>query len=106
MDENKNTNKSTQNDWRSREIGALWKQLDGSSPHCTGYIVDTNGQKIRVIMFPNNDKNGENEKIPDFRIYLTKEHPKKNIDPFELNRNGIKFVPVTKEVEDDEDVPF
>lgn len=65
-----------QNDWKNREIGALWKKAgaNGKSSYCTGYIVsDELGNKIkqRVIMFSN--KNKTNEKSPDFVIYLSNE---------------------------------
>jgi hypothetical protein len=65
-----------QNDWKNREIGALWKKAgaNGKSSFCTGYIVsDELGNKIRqrVIMFSN--KNKTNEKSPDFVIYLSNE---------------------------------
>jgi hypothetical protein len=65
-----------QNDWKNREIGALWKKAgaNGKSSFCTGYIVsDELGNKIkqRVIMFSNKSKT--NEKSPDFVIYLSNE---------------------------------
>jgi hypothetical protein len=65
-----------QNDWKNREIGALWKKAgaNGKSSFCTGYIVsDELGNKIkqRVIMFSNKTKS--NEKSPDFIIYLSNE---------------------------------
>lgn len=69
-----NTNK--QNEWKDREIGALWKRnsKNGKSTYCTGYIIsDELGNKIkqRVIMFANKTKS--NEKSPDFVIYISAE---------------------------------
>lgn len=65
-----------QSEWKNREVGALWKKAaaNGKSSYCTGYIVsDEIGNKVkqRVIMFSNKTKN--NEKSPDFIIYLSNE---------------------------------
>jgi uncharacterized protein (DUF736 family) len=72
------SNDSTEknNDWKNREIGALWKKAsaNGKGSYCTGYIIsDELGNKIkqRVVMFSNKSKN--NEKAPDFIIYITNE---------------------------------
>jgi uncharacterized protein (DUF736 family) len=67
---------NNQNEWKNREVGALWKKTatNGKSSYCTGYIVsDELGTKVkqRVIMFANKTKN--NEKSPDFIIYLSNE---------------------------------
>lgn len=66
-------NKKT-NEWKEREVGALWKRKGTNTSYCTGYIVyDEFGKKVqqRVVMFSNKNKN--NEKAPDFIIYLSKE---------------------------------
>ena len=70
-----------QSEWKNREVGALWKKAaaNGKSSYCTGYIVsDEIGNKVkqRVIMFSNKTKN--NEKSPDFIIYLSNEQD--NVD--------------------------
>ena len=75
-------NTDKQSDWKNREVGALWKKAaaNGKSSFCTGYIVtDELGNKVkqRVIMFANKTKN--NEKSPDFIIYLSNEQ--ENGDP-------------------------
>jgi hypothetical protein len=69
-----NTQKDKQNDWKEREVGALWKKAGPKGSYCTGYIVSDelgNKTKQRVIMFSN--KNKTNEKSPDFVIYLSNE---------------------------------
>jgi len=74
-------NTDKQSEWKNREVGALWKKAaaNGKSSYCTGYIVsDELGAKVkqRVIMFSNKTKN--NEKSPDFIIYLSNEQD--NVD--------------------------
>ena len=74
-------NTDKQSEWKNREVGALWKKAaaNGKSSYCTGYIVsDEIGNKVkqRVIMFSNKTKN--NEKSPDFIIYLSNEQD--NVD--------------------------
>lgn len=66
-------NKKT-NEWKDREVGALWKRKGANTSYCTGYIVyDEFGKKVqqRVVMFSNKNKNKENS--PDFILYISKE---------------------------------
>lgn len=70
------------NEWKNREVGALWKKpsANGKSSYCTGYITSDelgNKTKQRVIMFSNKNKN--NEKSPDFIIYLSNEQENTNV---------------------------
>jgi len=67
-------NKKT-NEWKDREVGALWKRKGANTSYCTGYIVyDEFGKKVqqRVVMFSNKNKNKENS--PDFILYISKEN--------------------------------
>ena len=69
-----NDTQTKQNDWKDREVGALWKKSNAKGSYCTGYIVsDELGNKVkqRVIMFSNKGKS--NDKSPDFIIYLSNE---------------------------------
>jgi hypothetical protein len=69
---NSNTNSNKANDWKQREVGALWKRSGPKGSYCTGYVVsDELGSKVkqRVIMFANKTK--LNEKSPDFVIYIS-----------------------------------
>jgi hypothetical protein len=71
-------NNQKQNDWKQREVGALWKKSGPKGSYCTGYMVtDELGTKVkhRVIMFSNKEKS--NEKSPDFVIYLSNEQSDK-----------------------------
>ena len=67
------TNKN--NDWKDREVGALWKQQGRNQSYLSGHVtVDELGieKKIRVVVFSNRQKKaGEN--TPDFRVYLSKD---------------------------------
>ena len=77
-------NTDKQSEWKNREIGALWKKTasNGKSSYCTGYIVsDELGSKVkqRVIMFANKTKN--NDKSPDFIIYLSNDQENGDTSP-------------------------
>lgn len=102
-----------QSDWKNREIGALWKKAaaNGKSSYCTGYIVsDELGSKVkqRVIMFANKTKN--NEKSPDFIIYLSNEQDNGDAVP---TAKATKVAPpkrvaqpAANPVDDDDGVPM
>ena len=98
-----------QSDWKNREIGALWKKTasNGKSSYCTGYIVsDELGNKVkqRVIMFSNKSKN--NEKSPDFIIYLSNEQDNEASTKPTAKVAPPKRVPQPANVEDDDGVPM
>ena len=67
------TNKN--NDWKDREVGALWKQQGRNQSYLSGHVtVDELGteKKMRVVVFSNRQKKaGEN--TPDFRVYLSRD---------------------------------
>ena len=65
-----------QNEWKEREIGALWKRVSksGKSTFCTGYITsDELGREVkqRVVMFANKGK--QTDRHPDYIIYISNE---------------------------------
>jgi uncharacterized protein (DUF736 family) len=63
-----------QNEWRERELGALWKKKsDSGATRLTGKLK-INGKEINVVIFPNKFK-ADNEKAPDFRVYLSEPNP-------------------------------
>jgi len=104
-----NTDKQT--DWKNREVGALWKKAaaNGKSSYCTGYLVtDELGAKTkqRVIMFANKTKN--NEKSPDFIIYLSNEqdNPEATVASKTAKTAPPKKVPQPASVEDDDGIPM
>lgn len=98
-----------QSEWKNREVGALWKKAaaNGKSSYCTGYIVsDELGNKVkqRVIMFSNKTKN--NEKSPDFIIYLSNEQENETTAKTTVKSAPPKKVPQPANVEDDDGVPM
>lgn len=107
-----NTTTDKQSEWKNREVGALWKKAaaNGKSSYCTGYLVtDELGAKIkqRVIMFANKTKN--NDKSPDFIIYLSNEQ--ENTDTTSSPKTAAKATPPKKvpqaaNVEDDDGIPM
>lgn len=63
------------NDWKEREVGALWSyESKGGKKYSQGY-VEIDGVKTQVVVMRNTLKQ-EGEKTPDARIYLdTREAP-------------------------------
>jgi len=66
------------NDWKERELGALWvkKSLSGTQ-YMTGHVElkDASG-KVQLVVFKNKHKYNEdgsiaNDKAPDFRLYMS-----------------------------------
>lgn len=59
------------NDWKEREIGALWRRSGKNQKYLSGYIRtgdEIDPQEVRLVVFTNKYKN-ENEKAPDFVVY-------------------------------------
>lgn len=68
-----NTNEQ-KNEWSKRDIGALWKRESSTQKYLSGYVkVDELGieRELKIIVFSNKNKNN-NEKAPDYRIYVSK----------------------------------
>lgn len=89
--QNKNNNT---NEWSKRDIGALWKREGQNQKYLSGYIkVDELGieKEIKVVVFSNKNKNN-NEKAPDYRIYVSKPVEK------ETSQNNKSSVAETKKV--------
>lgn len=62
---------STENEWRQRELGALWRRSGKNQKYLSGYVKigdELDEKEVRLIVFTNKYKN-ENEKAPDFVIY-------------------------------------
>jgi len=57
-------------EWSEREIGAFWTKEGPKGKYLTGSVL-LDGSKVRVVMFPNRNKN--NDKAPDYRLYLSKD---------------------------------
>lgn len=67
------TNNKT--DWSKLELGALWKRKSPTQTYLSGYIkVDEFGtqKEVKVVVFSNKNKK-DNEKAPDFRVYLSEQ---------------------------------
>ena len=60
-------------DWSKLELGALWKRKSPTQTYLSGYIkVDELGtqKEVKVVVFSNKSKK-DNDKAPDFRVYLS-----------------------------------
>ena len=63
---------SASDEWKQRELGALWR-IDGQKQsYYSGSIKDSEGRDLKIVCFPNSFKEkGSNQ--PDIRIYASKE---------------------------------
>jgi hypothetical protein len=62
---------TSDNEWKQRELGALWRRSGKSQKYLSGYIKlgdELEEREVRLIVFTNKYKS-ENEKAPDFVIY-------------------------------------
>jgi len=101
-----NTNNKTQNEWSKRDIGALWKREGQSQKYLSGYVkVDELGieKELKIVVFSNKNKNN-NEKAPDYRIYISKplETTKSSNEPV-VAKKVTASVKKTKEVVEESD---
>ena len=69
---NKTSNKtSSKQDWKKREMGALWRKESQEGGFYSGE-VSVNGESVKIVVFKNKFKT-EDSKEPDLRIYLSQE---------------------------------
>lgn len=74
-------NKNPDNDWKKRDIGALWKREGKNQKFLSGKIVVGEfgeEQEIQIVVFKNRYKDKDNQ--PDFRIYQDKPIQSPNVD--------------------------
>ena len=68
-----NTKEDTQNnEWKERELGALWIKNGRSGDFFSGHISHTtiDGKRLEVVGFRN--KNKTSERAPDYILYKSK----------------------------------
>lgn len=85
-------------DWSKRDIGALWKRESSTQKYLSGYVkIDELGieSEVKIIVFSNKNKK-DNQKAPDYRIYLSK--------PTEKSQPAAKVSKQADVAEDTEDV--
>lgn len=66
------TNTTAQEEWRKREIGALWKRESMTQKYLSGKVrlpESYNESEFGIVVFTNKYKE-EGSKQPDFRVYL------------------------------------
>lgn len=84
MNNTNNTNNNEKTDWAKRDVGALWKREGQNQRYLSGYVkVDELGieRELKIVVFSNKNKN-DNEKAPDYRIYVSK--------PLDKSLNSVK----------------
>lgn len=67
-----NEKQQQNNDWSKREIGALWKKEGKNQKYLSGYFKDELGERVEIVVFANKFKD-QNEKAPDYRVYISKQ---------------------------------
>lgn len=96
-----NTNQN--NDWSKRDIGALWKREGKNQKYLSGYFKLENGQEVKVVVFSNKNKQN-NEKAPDYRVYLSQPSEQQQQQTAVKSQNKPKAQAVKKvEVEEEEE---
>jgi len=68
MTEN-NAENTTNNEWKERDIGALWKREGKGQRYLSGKLT-IKGEAVDVVVFVNKFKEKDNQ--PDFRVYKSK----------------------------------
>jgi uncharacterized protein (DUF736 family) len=84
------------NDWKERELGALWVKTSLSgTQYMTGHIElkDASG-KVQLVIFKNKHKLNEdgtvaNEKAPDFRVYKSEEREQRQDSGQEASKETV-----------------
>lgn len=68
----KEAGSTTSDEWKQRELGALWRVDGQKQSYYSGSIKDSEGRDLKIVCFPNSFKEkGSNQ--PDIRIYASKE---------------------------------
>lgn len=82
---------NTKSDWSQREIGAFWTKDSAKGKYLSGSIeIDELGhkKKMRVVMFPNRYK--DNDKKPDYVLYLSKDNDNSSSSTVENTAENLK----------------
>jgi len=100
-------NKTPQNEWQKREIGALWKRKSPSQSYLSGHIDVSKADaflgdsKLKLVVFSNRYK--EKDTHPDYRVYLSREDPAQSDKT--PTKNVATSTPETKEIDNpDEEI--
>lgn len=70
------------NEWKKREVGALWKKSGKTQNYFSGRINTANfkqGDSINIVGFSNKGKS-ENPNSPDVILYLSENSKPSNLD--------------------------
>ncbi len=54
---------------QKKDIGSLWKKSSEKAPEYMTGVIELDGKKYQLVIFPN-DK-GDNERRPDYKIRLS-----------------------------------
>ena len=63
--------KTADNKWSERELGALWR-VDGKNMSFYSGSLKVEGKTIKIVCFPNKNKE-PNSNQPDIRVYESEE---------------------------------
>jgi len=100
-----NENNNAKSDWSKRDVGALWKREGKNQNYLSGYIKAEDlglEKEIKIVVFSNKNKK-DNQKAPDYRIYISKPIENENKNQIETKKVKSKLAP-TKIIETVENV--
>ena len=90
---NNTSTESNNNEWKERDIGALWKREGKNQRYLSGKLT-INGKVTNVVVFVNKYKEKENQ--PDFRIY--EDRPREEVNKTDSSEEA-------KAIDMDSDLP-
>ena len=83
-----NNQENQNNDWSKRDIGALWKKEGKTQKYLSGYFKLESGEEVKIVVFSNKNKK-DNQKAPDYRVYLSK--PKEDEVKSVVQKTDVKL---------------
>ncbi len=100
--ENEKTNEKT-NEWKKREIGALWKKSGKTQNYFSGRINIKNIQNeelVNIVGFSNKGK-AENPNSPDVILYISENTSSSNLDLSGSQKKEVSAVSSNSSVDDE-----
>ena len=94
-------NTEKQNEWKQRELGALWIKEGRNQKFLSGHLTVENmpgvTEKVKVVVFSNKGKS-ENERAPDYVIY-------RSVDPEASATESTESAAPSTEEESSDEIP-
>lgn len=92
-----NTTAPQKTDWRSLEIGGLWKKVSkNNEEYFTGYIKNSKGESLNLVIYLNKYAS-ENPNAPSHRIYKAPPKTGESAQPSQTKSVGKPPVTISSE---------